>query len=130
MTDDKDEKGLTPPQRKLILALADARTVAGAARQAGVARSSVYVWMDDPVFRAEVSRVRDLLFTEALDMVNGAMAKAVAKLVEQLDHGASSIRLKAATAICQLGMEIRERAETEAKLAELEDRARLLKGRT
>jgi len=132
VTDDKkDEKGgLTPPQRKLILALADARTVAGAARQAGVARSSVYVWLENPAFRAEVSRVRDLLFTEALDMVNGAMAKAVSKLVEQLDHGSSTIRLKAAQAICQLGMEIRERAETEAKLAELEDRARLLKGRT
>lgn len=121
---------LSTRQRDVILALADARTVAGAARQAGVSRSSVYNWLKDEAFRAEVGRVRDLLFQEALDMVNGAMAKAVGKLVEQLDHGSSSIRYKAAAEICRLGMEIRERAEIEAKLQDLEARAaRLLASR-
>jgi hypothetical protein len=137
MTDDvkdpveiDDAKGLSPRQRDVILALADARTVAGAARQAGVARSSVYVWLQDERFRAEVGRVRDLLFQEALDVVNGAMAKAVDKLVGMLEHGSSTIRLKAASELARLGMEIRERAEIESKIKELEERAsRMLGGR-
>jgi transposase-like protein len=117
---------LSDRQREVILALLDERHIAGAARKTGVARSTIYYWMQQPLFRAEVGRARAKLFEEALDLLNAGMAKAVAKLLETLDHGSATLRLKAAAEICKLGMEMRQGHEVEEKLAELEERAGLL----
>ncbi len=128
MTDEAG-KELSHAQQMVIIALLDERTIAGAARKSGVARSTIYNWLERPEFASEVGRVRGLLFTEALDLINAGMAKAIAKLLEALDHHNAMIRLRAASEVARLGMEMRQGAEVEAKLRELEERARTLTGR-
>ena len=125
--DDAKSVGLSTKQQAVILALVEERTVAAAARKANVARSSIYIWMKDEAFRHEVARVRDFHFVSALDLVNASMERAVEKLVEGLEHGSATLRLKAAAELCKLAMEIREKSEIEAKVRELEERARRLK---
>jgi len=121
-----ESKELTAVQQAVILAILDERTIAGAARKAGVARSTVYLWLEKPAFRAEVGRARAKLFEEGLDLINSNMEKAVRKLAEALDHGSASIRLKAAAKLTELGMQMHQNSEVEAKLKELEERTNLL----
>ena len=115
-------EGLNDRQISVVLAFIDERNLMAAAKKANVARSTVYSWLEKPEFRAAIVKARTRFFDEALDRANGAMARAVDRLVEQLDHGSSSIRYKAASKLVDLGMEIRSRAD-EARLAEIEDKA-------
>jgi transposase-like protein len=126
-----DDKELSERQLAVLLALLDERTVAAAARKAGVGRSTVYQWLkEEPLFRQAVGQARAKLFEEALDLLNSGMAKAIEKLLETLDHGSATLRLKAASEIARLGMEMRSTHDIEAKLQELEERAdRMLVGR-
>jgi hypothetical protein len=120
-------KELTQAQRDVIVALLDERTVMGASKRTGVARSTIYSWLNgDPFFRREVGRARAKLFEEALDLLNAGAAKAIGKLLEALDHGSAGIRLKAAAKVAELAMEMKAGHELEAKLRELEERAGLL----
>lgn len=126
-----EESGLSPLQQDVVLALVDHRTVMAAAKAAGVSRSTVYNWLEkEPEFRRAVGQARAQVFEAGLDTINAAFEKAVRKLEDCLEHGSSSIRLKAAVAICRLGMELRRDYEREGQIKELEERAaHLLKAR-
>jgi hypothetical protein len=128
-TDKMKTDGFTASQRAVLVALLDQRTVVGAAKVAGVARSTVYRWLDKPEFKAEVGRLRRRFFEEGLDLINAGMAKAVGRLLEALDDTNRHVRLRAAQATVQLGLELRQGVEMEARLDELERQALLLEGR-
>jgi transposase-like protein len=116
---------LTAGQQELLVALVEERTVAAAARQAGVHRSSYYRWLELPAFRVEVGRIRRHQFEEALDLLNAGQAKAVARLLEALDSKDQGIRLRAATSVVQLGLDVTAGLDRERRISELEERAGL-----
>ena len=118
------EAGLTRAQADFILALIEARTIAGAAKNAGVARSTVYRWLEDPKFRDEVSRARRHFLEEGVETLVGGMEKGASRLLEALDAPDRNIRLRAAIAVVQMGLDVAAIADFERRLAELEDRAR------
>lgn len=115
--------GLSSKQRGVLIALADERTITAAATKAHVSRSSIYRWLEDPLFRGEVGRIRRRLFEEALELLNAGQAKAVSRMLEALNDHDRNIRLRAAIAIVQLGLDVKEGAEMENRLADLERRA-------
>ena len=78
-------EALTTQQSEAIVHLLDAPSVAEAARQAGVARATLYNWLKKPHFRAELDQARRaehqvrlnrlrVMTTAALDALEGLLA--------------------------------------------------------
>ena len=124
MTEKADS--FTARQRSVLISLVAERTLVGAARVAGVGRSTIYRWLERPEFKAEVGRLRRRFFEEGLDLLNAGQAKAVGRLLEALDSTNQNIRLRAAQAVVELGLELRRGVELEARLEQLEEKARAI----
>lgn len=112
-------------RRAVVLALATTRTLSAASREAGVSRSTIYSWMQEPGFREAVGQMRHRFFEEAAELLLAGQAKAVSRLLEGLDSRDPALRLRSATSILELGMDVREGSEMEARLRDLEHRAGL-----
>lgn len=65
MTKEKQENtenGITTKQQKAIAALLSERTIGAAAKKAGIAERTLYTWLNEPDFRAELRSVeKDML---------------------------------------------------------------------
>jgi hypothetical protein len=112
---------LTPRQIRALTYLADSPTVSEAARQANVARATLYRWMEEPDFRQEVERLRG----EAADMakaeLKGLMLKAVSVLSDSMHDTSSLVRLRAAQSTMYIGMKAIDVAQLEQRIDRIED---------
>lgn len=102
------------------LALAQGHTVAEAARLAQVSPRTLGRWQADDAFRGEVTRLR----SELLDRVLGALAdgavEAVAALRSALTADSPAVRVRAATALLNAVVVLREHVDLDQRIAELE----------
>lgn len=103
------------------LALAVGKPVRTAAREAGVGERTIYRWLKKSAFKRRVAELRERLVSEAVGRLGRAMTGAARVLVELLRSEDEAIKLKAATAIIQLGVKLREHGEVERRLSELEE---------
>src|SRR5262249_25243492 len=78
---------------------ASSRGIRSAARRAGVSPTTLYAWLKEPEFRAEVERARRAGYPEGLRKIMWAAGRAVRTLVRLLRSGDERVRLKAASAI-------------------------------
>lgn len=111
---------LTARQTRAILALVQSPTVEDAAKQANVGRSSVYLWMRQPDFRAKLVEARAELFRDGLDALRAATLKAVAVLGALMISRNENTRRLAAQAILALGLRAHEAVVVEDRLRHLE----------
>lgn len=113
---------LTPRQRRAIAALLQARNAAEAAGLAGIGKRTLYRWMLDPAFRAELTRAeaetidaagRRLLAGQdaALDVLSGMMAD---------PNATDANKRQAAQAWLDHTLRWRELRNVEERLTELE----------
>ena len=108
---------------QLLIALACGATVENAARKAGVSTATAYRRLADADFRERLQQLRGEMVSRASGTLTAASGEAVRTLVELLKNSVSpSVRLGAARTILEIGMKIREVAELEQRLAELEGR--------
>ncbi len=107
----------------LLMALACGATVENAARQAGVSPRTAYRRLADAAFRQRLQTLRGDMVSRTSGTLTAAAGEAVRTLLELLKNPtSSSVRLGAARAVLEMGMKLRDVAELEQRLAELEER--------
>lgn len=106
---------------KLLLALACGATVEAAAKQCALTDRTIYRRLNDPAFKARLADLRGDMVRRCAGMLTAAAGEAVRTLLS-LQGGSTppATRLGAARAILELGLKVREVAELEARMTELE----------
>lgn len=115
--------GTETAEYQLVLSLASGVSMQDAAERAGVSKRTVYRRLEDPDFRRQVSKARSDLYSQAAGMLAANSVEAVTTL-QNLANDATSenVRLSAAKTMLELGSKLREAAELDERLTELESR--------
>jgi type II secretory pathway component PulF len=104
-----------------LLALACGATVEKAAEKAGLARSTAYRRLADPVFKKRLDDVRSEMVQRSMGMLTAAGLEAVKTLVALQDREQpAAARLGAARAILEYGARLREEADLTKRVEALE----------
>lgn len=105
----------------LVLALACGATVEAAARQCGLSERTVYTRLKDVAFQKQVKLVRSDMVRRSAGLLSAAAGQAVQTLLELMrSPSPPTVRLGAAKAVLEIGLKVRELAELEAEVRELE----------
>jgi len=104
----------------LVLALASGATIDDAAERAGCSPRTVSRRLANADFARHVSTVRGQLFAVATGRLANAAAKAAGKLEKLLDSPQDHVAYAAAKSILEVGTKLRESAEIELRIAQLE----------
>ena len=114
----------TPRQARAIEALLTAPTIDQAAESAGVARRTIYRWLDDAGFRAALSAAEgknlDRVTRRLLLLADKALNALESVLDDPRQAGAGNKRL-AAQAVLDQVVKLRELRNVEQRLASLEE---------
>jgi hypothetical protein len=73
---------LTPTQKRGIAALLSERDVRSAAKATGIAERTLWRWMDDPTFRAELTRQEGAIIDQTTRGLLGMQDKALAAVLD------------------------------------------------
>ena len=111
---------LTPKQRRAIAALLSCPTIVEAAQLAECGERTLYTWLDDPAFRTELRAAEDAVVDTAVRALATAGGKAVSALADLVENGNAPVRLKAADAILNHLLKLRELRNLEGRITELE----------
>lgn len=119
MADKHRKKG----DQALLLALACGASVESAARQCRLSERTVYRRLADPAFRRELANMRADMVQRSAGMLTAAAMESVKTLIT-LQAGTSppNTRLGAAKAVLEIGAKLRESADLEERVADLEQR--------
>lgn len=120
--DEKTEQnnGLTARQQQLLVALVKNPDLQAAAKAAGVGRTTVYRWLEDPRFSGELARLRNEAMKEALESVKSLTTRAAQELIGLLDTQDERLRRLLCNDILTHAIKVREIEEIERRLRLLE----------
>lgn len=113
---------LTPKRRKAVRALIEHGSPARAADSAGVARQTIYKWMEDADFKAALQQAENAAlqaFQRELVSMGHLAANAIRDGLQDADI---RVRLRAADIFTGRLLQLRELLEFEGRLKSLEDR--------
>lgn len=122
MAENGTDRGLSSGQQRAIVALLSERTVAEAAEQARVGERTIWRWLADPAFKAALVTAEGEMIDVATRRLLALQAGAI-EMVERimLDEAAGAhVRLRAAQALIDYLLKLRELRNIEARLARLE----------
>jgi hypothetical protein len=112
---------LTPRQELVITELLSSPSVEESCRRAKVAKATVYGWLKNPAFQAELKRQREALVDEALNRLKAALIQAVATLTGLLEaEGKPAIQLRAAQTLLDQGIKAVELQDLASRIEALE----------
>lgn len=95
----QDLEQLTPKQQKAIAALLAGLSMEAAAQAASVNATTIYRWLDDPIFKAAHDTGRRQLAELAMSKLQGLADQAVDAIAGLMRDGTPAIKLRAALAI-------------------------------
>ena len=121
------EIALSPRQAAALPYIAAEATLSDGARAAQIAKSTLMRWMRDPIFRAEVERIRQNIADLAYSEIEGATLKGVLRIVQLLDHPDPGVRLRAGKTILATAMAVRRDKDIVLRLETLDNALALLK---
>jgi hypothetical protein len=116
------ESGLTPRQAKFLPVLLASRTYAEACEKGRVSRDTLYEWLRQPEFRAELDRQRAELVAEGFALLSQSVVKAVETLVGLLDGSDGRLRRLAARDILDQHVKFRELGDLTRRIEAVEER--------
>lgn len=118
-------KNVSSKQHRAVIALLTCTTVGKAATAAGIADRTIYRWLKEPAFLAELRSAE----SEALAAVTRKLVSLAGKAASVLDvvlDGTSpletSVRVRAADIVLARLMPLREMVDTESRLAAIEEK--------
>jgi hypothetical protein len=106
----------------LVAALAAGKTVQEAASLAEMGVATAYRRLQDSTVQQKVRATRAAMFERAVGALADALTAAVATLVQSLDAENEAVRVRAATAVLDWSMKLREHADLAERIAHLEAR--------
>ncbi len=127
MSEDRTPAALSPKQRRAVEALLATGEAAAAAREAGVARDTLYRWLKQPAFLAEVRKAEAAALDELSRLLVRLGRTAAATLAKAMSDPAAPYptRVRAADAALSRLLQLRELAQLEARVQALEEAAGL-----
>ena len=125
----QESETLTRRQRAVLPYLITTPSLEEGCRKARVSKTTVYAWLKEPDFQAELKRLRQALVDEAFDRLKVGLIEATNKLLELLQaKGQLGIQLRAAQTLLDHGIKVTELQEQEARIEALEEQALNHKG--
>ena len=118
---DPTEKRLSNRQREALPHIAAADSLAEGARRANIGRATMYRWMEDDDFRAELERARTEMADLAQAEIQGLMLKAVVVIDQALDGDVSPVKLRAALGAVNAALKVRYGLNVERRLDNIDD---------
>jgi len=127
MTKNDDQKKLTRLQRAAVDAILETKTAKEAAALAGCSESSIYKYLQDPAFNAEVWQ-REKQIRDAVGFRLASGANNMLDVIEQVANGEikddrgvrASVRLRAAMAWLDNHHRTQDQADLERRVSALE----------
>ncbi len=124
------ETELTHQQHLAIAEILSAPNLEEARRHIKVAKGTLYKWLHEPAFQAELKRQREAAVECTFERLKAGLTQAVDKLMELLQtKGSPAIQLRAAQLILDHGIKALELQDLERRLGELERRVLAEKGK-
>ena len=122
MPTNRTDRNLTPKQRRAVEALLATGEVTAAARDAGVAKDTMYRWLDQAPFLAAVREAEAGALDELSRLLVRLSRTAVATLAKAMNDPTTpaATRVRAADATLGRLLQVRELATLDARVAELE----------
>jgi len=115
-----EQNGTLEKDSFLALALASGVSIADAAAQADVGRTTVYRKLENPEFRRMVADYRDQLICTALGRITDNLTRGADVLTQMLDSPKDHIRIRAARILFSLGIKLRDSVELASRMREVE----------
>jgi len=94
-----------------------------AAKKSGISEKQIYVWLQEPGFRAELDAKRDEMFSNSMKMLKASAEESVLVLQALLKSESERTRLTAAREVLGFAFRAQENLELEPRLARLEELA-------
>ncbi|MGV0975799.1 MAG: hypothetical protein ACOYBO_07715 [Azonexus sp.] len=108
-----------------MAALVATPTAEGAAAAAGVARSTLYAWLEQPAFVAAVTAAHAGVLEDAQRRLGAALKLATAAILRILEdeNQPAHVQLRAAELVIDSLLKLKQAGEFERRLTELETKA-------
>lgn len=116
------ERKLTDKQLAAIPKIIEGKTITDGVKRAGISKVTIYEWLKEPEFKAELQRQRADIIDCALFELKASAGEASKVLRNLLDSENEHIRLKAATTIIDSVTKFKEYEEIEHRLTALEEK--------
>jgi phage terminase small subunit len=113
---------LTARQVKFLPVLLASPTYTQACQAGRVSRDTLYEWLKDPAFSAELQKQRDELVAQGFALLSQSVVKAVETLVGLLDTGDGRLKRLAARDILDQHVKFRELDDLTRRIEAIEER--------
>ena len=122
MSKAKNTAELTARQLKAIPHIVSSPTYTEGCEKAKINKTTLYKWLKEPEFKAELDRQRDEIAAEAFGVLSQGLTKAVETLVALLDHKDDRLRRLAAKDIIDFIIRHKENEDLDERLTAIEQR--------
>ena len=122
MSKTKGRTKLTERQLKAIPHIVSSPTYTEGCKKAKINKTTLYKWLKDPVFKAELDHQRDEVAAEAFGILSQSLTKAVETLVSLLDPKDDRLRRLVCKDVIEYIIKHKESEDLEKRIAAIEQR--------
>ena len=115
-----EKSHLTDRQLKAILIIVTSPTYTEGCKKARLNRTTLYDWLKQPEFKAELEKQRDKIISEAFGVLSQSLTKAVETLTGLLDHKDDRLKRLTAKDIIDFIIRHKENEDSDKRLTEVE----------
>jgi hypothetical protein len=112
---------LTRKQKECIPWLIGARSLEEGRLKARVSKATLFKWLKEDAFKAELDHQREIVISEALDRLKASLGKAVDELAGLIDAEEKNIKIRACERVIDFFLKTKELSEIEGRLSALEN---------
>ena len=115
------EKELTAKQLRAIRSIITSKNYDAASKKAQIGKTTLFQWLKDSAFKAELDRQLNELTDHALNRLKAATEEAVDILIKTLKKRNPHLQFRGAKSILDYFIKIKEFQEFEQRLSKLEE---------
>jgi len=121
MSKAREKAKLTDRQRKAIPFIVSSPTYTKGCKKAKVNKTTLYKWLKEPEFKAELDRQRDEIAAEAFGVLSQSLTKAVETLTGLLDTKDDRLKRLVCKDIIEHILKRKETEDLDKRLTEIEN---------
>ena len=118
---DTSASSLTERQKEALPFLVASPNVKQAASATGIARSTLYLWLEDESFRQELTRLREASVRLANEEFQSLRALAAHVFREAMEHDNMAYRISAARYVTNTGLRLEDMEKLRQDLEQLQE---------
>ena len=122
MSKTQKKSKLTARQLKAIPHIVSNPTYTEGCKKAKINKTTLYKWLKEPEFKAELDRQRDEIAAEAFGVLSQGLTKAVETLVSLLDNKDDRLKRLAAKDVIDFIIRHKENEDLDKRLTAIEQR--------